>query len=712
MLRRAVRLPGAVAKVSAVWAATACCALTVGPGSAVAGTVALSSSPAAASGTWGSAENVPGLLTLNTLARADINSVSCPAAGDCGAGGFYDQHGGAGGRAFVVSAVNGTWGTAQQVSGLPALNTAGYSEDDSVTSVSCASPGNCGAGGFYGMVDDSNFLEYTQAFVVSEVNGIWGTAQEVPGTAALNTGDAAQVTSVSCTSAGNCAAGGFYTGSSGVAFVVDETSGTWGTAQEVPGTTTSEYSQIRSVSCTSPGDCGAVGDIVPGGGVGGGTMVVNETAGTWGTAEEVPGSAKLSTNGNGSTSVSCASAGNCSAVGWYDPDPDGSEALDDQAFVVDETDGTWGTEQEVPGTSALNVGGAAEASSVSCASPGSCSLGGYYSSSVNLGGTDYQQAFVADETDGAWDKAAEVPGTATLNARGWAQITSVSCPSAGNCSAGGLYTDADFNRQAFVVDETDGTWGKAQEVPGTAALNAGGAAQVTSVSCPSAGNCSAGGFYTADVGQQAFVVNKSVTEPTSTTMTLSEPKVTYGDEQAEKVSVTVSAGSGESGGTPSGTVSVRSGGTAVCAITLASGKGSCALTGRKLTAGAHHLVASYGASAGFAASTSAAKTLTVSKATSRTKLTLSSARVTYGKEQTEHLTVTVTPQYSGTPGGKVTIKAGNTTVCTITLGSGKGSCRPPRRKLPVGRYTLVAAYPASADFSSSTSAKSTLTVVR
>ena len=40
-----------------------------------------------------------------------------------------------------------------------------------------------------------------------------------------------------------------------------------------------------------------------------------------------------------------------------------------------------------------------------------------------------------------------------------------------------------------------GTWGEAREVPGLAALNQGGFANITSVSCASAGNCSAGGLY-------------------------------------------------------------------------------------------------------------------------------------------------------------------------------------------------------------------------
>jgi len=52
----------------------------------------------------------------------------------------------------------------------------------------------------------------------------WGTAIEVPGTAALNQGGSAIIRSVSCASAGNCGVGGGDTDSSGhvQAFVVGE----------------------------------------------------------------------------------------------------------------------------------------------------------------------------------------------------------------------------------------------------------------------------------------------------------------------------------------------------------------------------------------------------------------------------------------------------------------------------------------------------------
>jgi hypothetical protein len=86
----------------------------------------------------------------------------------------------------------------------------------------------------------------------------------------------------------------------------------------------------------------------------------------------------------------------------------------------------------------------------------------------------------------------------------------VSCGAAGDCGLGGYYTDVSGRKQAFVASETGGTWGAAQEVPGTAVLNAGGTAGTDSVSCASAGNCSAGGHYTtSQSSQQAFVANET-----------------------------------------------------------------------------------------------------------------------------------------------------------------------------------------------------------
>src|SRR5258705_5856440 len=111
---------------------------------------------------------------------------------------------------------------------------------------------------------------------------------------------------------------------------------------------------------------------------------------------------------------------------------------------------------------------------------------------------------------GTWRTAIEVPGSGALNKGGNAEVFSVSCASAGNCAAGGLYTDGFGHVQAFVVSERNGTWGRARQVPGSGALNKGGNAEVFSVSCASAGNCAAGGVYTDGSAQlQACGVGES-----------------------------------------------------------------------------------------------------------------------------------------------------------------------------------------------------------
>jgi D-alanine-D-alanine ligase-like ATP-grasp enzyme len=360
------------------------------------------------------------------------------AAGGAGAG----VRPAAGARAVFVAA----WGRAREVPGIGRLNTGGGA---AITAVSCPSAGNCSAGGYYTPAAEPGYAS-AQVFVVSEVHGIWGRAREVPGTAALNWAGGATVNSVSCASAGNCTAGGYLNADSGAdqAFVASEVHGTWGRARAIPG-----------------GARGREGSFV--------------------------------------TSVSCAAAGNCSAGGTYTVNFSYA-----QAFVVSEVHGTWGRAEEVPGTAALNQGGGAVINSVSCASAGDCSAGGVYRDRSRRA-----QAFVVTQVHGTWGKAEEVPGAAALNQGGYAggpgaQVTSVSCAAAGNCSAGGTYTDSSGHSQGFVVNQVHGIWGQARQVPGTAVLDQSGYAAVTAVSCAPAGTCSAGGLYNDSSGQEAFIVNK------------------------------------------------------------------------------------------------------------------------------------------------------------------------------------------------------------
>jgi hypothetical protein len=464
-------------------------------GSAMAKTGALAASERGQ--VWGAALEVPGTAALNQGGNASVASVSCAAADNCSAGGQYTD--GSGNiQAFVVSELSGTWHPAIEVPGTAALNKGGFAEIDSV---SCASAGNCSAGGVYAATAGS-----LQAFVVSQVNGTWHPAIEVPGIATLNQGGSAVVNSVSCAAPGNCSAAGRYWDSSdnNQVFVVSQVNGTWSKAIEVPGTAALNQGGsafINSVSCGSAGNCSAGGSYFDSSSHRQ-VFVVSQVNGTWHQAIEAPGTAALNQGGLAEiNSVSCASAGNCSAGGRYF-----DSSFGQQAFVVSQVSGTWHPAIEVPGTAALNKGGVAGIASVSCASAGNCSAGGHYTDTSY----PHSQAFVVSQAGGTWHTAIEVPGTAALNKGGFAGIASVSCASAGNCSASGPYKDGSGHYQVFVVSQVGGTWHTATAVPGAAALNKGGNAGIPSVSCGSVGNCSAGGHYRDSSGHnQAFVVSES-----------------------------------------------------------------------------------------------------------------------------------------------------------------------------------------------------------
>jgi hypothetical protein len=388
----------------------------------------------------------------------------------------------------------GTWGNAFQIPGIAGLNTAGASGPGSI---SCASPGNCAAGGSYAVRPfcQKYYVCRYQAFVVGEVQGTWRDALEVPGTAALNKGLHAGITTVSCSAAGYCGAGGYYTDGSKhqQAFVVSEVRGTWHQAREAPGTAALNLrgsASVSTISCASPGNCVAGGSYKdPAGHVQ--AFVESEVRGAWRPARELRGTAGLNAGGSAQVVwVSCRSAGNCTAAGNYT-----DASRHSQVFVATEANGSWAPAEEIPGTGQLNAGGTANAAQVSCGSPGNCVAGGYYTDSQGS-----PRAFVADQVNGAWNGAIEVPGSAKIAGRGGdAMLSAVSCATAGNCAAGGIYDTNGYDDnccgQAFVASETNGTWGQALRVPGTGKLNSGDKGGLTSVSCTSPGDCTAGGNY-------------------------------------------------------------------------------------------------------------------------------------------------------------------------------------------------------------------------
>ncbi len=463
--------------------------LLVAPGAANA--AAASRGPVTArtaSGSFGQAIELPGLGALNTGGDAAVASVSCGKSGVCAAGGQYTD-----GRkhvqGFVAVKRRGQWGKAIEVPGLGALNKGGNA---SVVSVSCGPAGSCTADGSYKYGSGSDGTGHYSDFVVGEKNGVWSKAIQVPGLGALNTGGFARAGNVSCAPAGNCAAVGSYTDASGhhQGFVVSEKNGIWGQAIEVPGLgalNAGGGAGVSSVYCASAGNCTAVGGYADGNGHQQG-FTAEEKNGVWGNAIEVPGLEALNTTGDADVlAVGCASPGNCTAGGYYS---NGADNNGQQGFVVSEQNGTWGQATDVPGLAALNSNGGAFISSVSCASAGNCTVGGDYD-------YDYNWGFVAVEKNGVWGRAMNAPGLNALDTGRYADVNSVSCPTANTCAAAGDYEDisgSSFHPEGFAVSERNGQWSPAIREPGPHTVRQE-FANAYAVSCAAPGNCTEGGYY-------------------------------------------------------------------------------------------------------------------------------------------------------------------------------------------------------------------------
>jgi hypothetical protein len=121
------------------------------------------------------------------------------------------------------------------------------------------------------------------------------------------------------------------------------------------------------------------------------------------------------------------------------------------------------------------------------------------------------EAYVADERQGGWDLAAQVFGPPPFNNASLVTVLgSLSCGSVGNCAAAGSFASQSAGFPVYVINEVNGSWGNAIQLPGIVALDKGLQSGVSSISCPSPGNCAVGGFYTdANGHDQAFVANQT-----------------------------------------------------------------------------------------------------------------------------------------------------------------------------------------------------------
>jgi hypothetical protein len=159
--------------------------------------------------------------------------------------------------------------------------------------------------------------------------------------------------------------------------------------------------------------------------------------------------------------------------------------------VLASGDANWGAGVEL--TPPANAAAAPQVfvDDLSCPSAGDCTAIGSYTDS-----SGHRQGFVLSESSGTWGQAAEVALPANAATDPQVGLMSLSCPSAGDCSAVGSYTDSSGDVQGFVLDETSGAWATASEVGLPAGAASNPKVSLVRVSCPTAGNCGAIGYYT------------------------------------------------------------------------------------------------------------------------------------------------------------------------------------------------------------------------
>src|SRR5215467_7052490 len=242
----------------------------------------------------------------------------------------------------------GHWGDARQVD----LSTLQPGQGPiGIDALSCASPGNCSAGGHY-----TDSAQHRQAFVVTEDGGTWGEPVELTsgGIPDFSSGEPL-ITSLTCPVADNCAVGGFYHDAAGNErpWISASINNVWDSVETIgfagniiPG---GLKSRITSMSLCAPfAEC-AIGLTAPIGTSNEALVTTSLNA----PAQLVPGIQQLNAGHAAEVdSVSCWSFGNCLAGGFY---TDANHHA--QPFIASDINSTWYQRQPYPHPPGAVAGG-------------------------------------------------------------------------------------------------------------------------------------------------------------------------------------------------------------------------------------------------------------------------------------------------------------------------------------------------------------------
>jgi hypothetical protein len=263
---------------------------------------------------------------------------------------------------------------------------------------------------------------------------------------------------ISCPTTSQCTAVGTtaYEPGQGKPTVVTDRGGVWGAPRLVAVPAGGTYgghppAQLTSISCADANHCTAVGwyrtstgSQLP--------MTAEELGGVWTSrtgaipADGLTGSRESA----GLTAVECLAARTCVAVGGYE----GSDRLV-HAMVLVESAGTWGAPTELPDLAALSLFLQAQPDAIGCSDTKDCIV---LSATDDLAATQIV-THSWTETAGTWSAPTQVNGPRFTS---FAAL-GIACPSTSTCLAVGASGDPGLVHPEVAV-AIDGTWGAARVV--------------------------------------------------------------------------------------------------------------------------------------------------------------------------------------------------------------------------------------------------------
>jgi RHS repeat-associated protein len=231
--------------------------------------------------------------TMNNL----LAGVTCVTASDCWAVGYALAPGGS--YQTLIEQYNGaSWSIVTSPD-------AGTSTNNYLGGIACTSASSCSAAGYY----YSTSAGHDQTLIETYNGTTWSIATSPN----ANLSQDNLLKAISCTSASNCWADGYYVNASGIdQTLIEQYDGTSWSVAASPNQGTSQSNVLVGLTCVSSSNCWAVGSDTPG--IYDQTLIEEYSGATW----SIVTSPNTSTSqANDLTAVTCTSSSNCWSVGHY-----------------------------------------------------------------------------------------------------------------------------------------------------------------------------------------------------------------------------------------------------------------------------------------------------------------------------------------------------------------------------------------------------------